>query len=220
MPICTAVLAAALLSSPTGAPADQVPAAKQPAMSPAKQFAAFAAQHPDQPDMVADRAMDVLKNKGTKVGPMSEERGPEPRTRDDKSRDTTSRDDKSRGAKGSDAKSRDAQAWDEQNGNDLADVDEEFGPRAGAEPQDVFLTGGNQGAVQPVKGRGQAQAPAQGRGQVSGQGQAPGSQFTMPAFGRQFANSGSFPMIKQRPQAAAGKNQKDKEADDWDFDWS
>ncbi|KAB8184442.1 hypothetical protein [Microbispora catharanthi] len=66
MPICTAVLAAALLSGP--APADPAPLSAKEPMSPGKQIAAMAMNHPEEPDFVASKALDIL-DKGAKVGP-------------------------------------------------------------------------------------------------------------------------------------------------------
>ncbi|MBE3013913.1 hypothetical protein IL992_32715 [Microbispora sp. NEAU-D428] len=66
MPLCTAVLAAALLSGP--APADPAPLSAKEPMSPGKQIAAMAMNHPEEPDFVASKALDIL-DKGAKVGP-------------------------------------------------------------------------------------------------------------------------------------------------------
>ncbi|GAB3899841.1 hypothetical protein GCM10027612_60440 [Microbispora bryophytorum subsp. camponoti] len=66
MPICTAVLAAALLSGPVSA--DPAPLSAKEPMSPGKQIAAMAMNHPEEPDIVASNALDIL-DKGTKVGP-------------------------------------------------------------------------------------------------------------------------------------------------------
>ncbi|MEV4298150.1 hypothetical protein [Microbispora rosea] len=66
MPLCTAVLAAALLSGP--APADPAPLSAKEPMSPGKQIAAMAMNNPEEPDFVASKALDIL-DKGTKVGP-------------------------------------------------------------------------------------------------------------------------------------------------------
>jgi hypothetical protein len=67
MPMCTAVLAAALLSGPTGTAAEPHPAVKEP-LSPGKQIAALAMAHPEEPDFVASKSLELL-NKGAKVGP-------------------------------------------------------------------------------------------------------------------------------------------------------
>ncbi|MEZ0073676.1 hypothetical protein [Planotetraspora sp. GP83] len=79
MPICTAVLAAALLSGPAATPVDQIP---QPgngtATTTGKQLASEAMKHPDDPDLIATKAMDILKAKGTKAGPMTEDGGSSP----------------------------------------------------------------------------------------------------------------------------------------------
>ncbi|MEU8198410.1 hypothetical protein AB0C10_31990 [Microbispora amethystogenes] len=66
MPIATAILAAALLSGP--APADQSPMAAKEPLSPGKQIAAMAMNHPEEPDFVASKALEIL-DKGAKVGP-------------------------------------------------------------------------------------------------------------------------------------------------------
>ncbi|MEV5738505.1 hypothetical protein AB0L30_00445 [Microbispora rosea] len=66
MPLCTAVLAAALLSGP--APADPAPMSAKEPMSPGKQIAAMAMNNPEEPDFVASKALDIL-DKGAKVGP-------------------------------------------------------------------------------------------------------------------------------------------------------
>ncbi|WP_147943985.1 hypothetical protein OHB01_35310 [Microbispora hainanensis] len=66
MPLCTAVLAAALLSGP--APADPAPLSAKEPMSPGKQIAAMAMNHPEEPDVVASKSLDIL-DKGAKVGP-------------------------------------------------------------------------------------------------------------------------------------------------------
>ncbi|MGW5260284.1 hypothetical protein ACWEQG_04865 [Microbispora sp. NPDC004025] len=68
MPLCTAVLAAALLSGPAGAPGDQAPLSAREPMSPGKQIAALAMNHPEEPDFVAAKTLDIL-DKGAKVGP-------------------------------------------------------------------------------------------------------------------------------------------------------
>jgi hypothetical protein len=65
--MCTAVLAAALLSGPTGTAAEPHPAVKEP-LSPGKQIAALAMAHPEEPDFVASKSLELL-NKGAKVGP-------------------------------------------------------------------------------------------------------------------------------------------------------
>lgn len=66
MPLCTAVLAAALLSGP--APADPAPLSASEPMSPGKQIAAMAMNHPEEPDVIASKSLDIL-DKGAKVGP-------------------------------------------------------------------------------------------------------------------------------------------------------
>ena len=70
MPICSAVLAAALLSGPAGAPADPAPLSAHESSAPGKQIAALAMNHPDEPDFVASKALDLL-HKGTKAGPFN-----------------------------------------------------------------------------------------------------------------------------------------------------
>ncbi|WP_433500871.1 hypothetical protein ACQP1K_11530 [Sphaerimonospora sp. CA-214678] len=68
MPICTAIIAAALLSGPVGTPADQHSAADA---SPGKKIASFAMQNADQPDLIASKAMEqLLKDKNEKIGPL------------------------------------------------------------------------------------------------------------------------------------------------------
>ncbi|MBP2706860.1 hypothetical protein JOL79_23925 [Microbispora sp. RL4-1S] len=73
MPICTAVIAAALLSSPVSStPADPVPASGAKAgVAPGKQIAQLAMKNPEEPELIAGKAMELLKGKGTKVGPTS-----------------------------------------------------------------------------------------------------------------------------------------------------
>lgn len=66
MPICTAVLAAALLSGP----ADPTPQSAKEPMAPGKKIAALAMNHPEEPDFVASKALEIL-NKGTNVGPFN-----------------------------------------------------------------------------------------------------------------------------------------------------
>lgn len=68
MPIATAVLAAALLSGP--APADQSPMAAKEQLSPGKKIAAMAMNHPEEPDFVASKALEIL-DKGAKVTPFT-----------------------------------------------------------------------------------------------------------------------------------------------------
>ncbi|GIH70742.1 hypothetical protein [Sphaerimonospora thailandensis] len=66
MPICTAIIAAALLSGPVGTPADQHPVTDA---SPGKQVASFAMQNADQPELVASTAVEkLLKDKNGKIG--------------------------------------------------------------------------------------------------------------------------------------------------------
>ncbi|WP_055481978.1 hypothetical protein [Sphaerimonospora mesophila] len=68
MPICTAIIAAALLSGPVGTPADQHSAADA---SPGKKIASFAMQNADQPDLIASKAMEqLLRDKNEKIGPL------------------------------------------------------------------------------------------------------------------------------------------------------
>ncbi|MEV7804269.1 hypothetical protein AB0O28_15120 [Microbispora sp. NPDC088329] len=68
MPICSAILAAALLSGPAGTPADPAPLSAKEPMSPGKKIAALAMNHPEEPDVVASKTLDIL-DKGAKVAP-------------------------------------------------------------------------------------------------------------------------------------------------------
>ncbi|MCT9931703.1 hypothetical protein N5079_15935 [Planotetraspora sp. A-T 1434] len=69
MPICTAVIAAALLSGPAALPVDPMPkSGNDAAVSSGKQFAKEAMKHPDDPDFIMGKAMDLLKAKGPKMG--------------------------------------------------------------------------------------------------------------------------------------------------------
>lgn len=68
MPICTALVAAALLAGPVGTPADQHSATDA---SPGKKIASFAMQNADQPELIAGKAVEhLLKDKNEKIGPL------------------------------------------------------------------------------------------------------------------------------------------------------
>nr|MBO2473376.1 hypothetical protein [Actinomycetales bacterium] len=68
MPLSSAIIAAALAAAP-GTPADPGPAAAPGVLTPGKQIAAVALQHPDNPDLIANRTLEIL-GKPVKAGPL------------------------------------------------------------------------------------------------------------------------------------------------------
>ena len=164
MPLVTAVLAAALLSGPTGAPADPAPLSAGESMAPGKQIAALAMSHPEEPDFVASKALEIL-NKGANVGPFF---SPENET-------------DAQGPNGpmSDAQGPSGPMADSQNPNGpMGDSQNPNGPMTDSGQAGGPGGGGMMGNV-PMMGGGQpAGAPANGD---QANGSQPGFMFTMPA---------------------------------------
>lgn len=73
MPICAAIITAALLSGPAGTtPADQNAAAD---VSPGKQIARFVMQNADQPELITNKALEFTKGRGPDIGAIMAEMG-------------------------------------------------------------------------------------------------------------------------------------------------
>ncbi|XVQ82864.1 hypothetical protein ACQP2K_29010 [Microbispora siamensis] len=153
MPLCTAVLAAALLSGP--APADPAPLSAKEPMSPGKQIAAMAMNHPEEPDFVASKALDIL-DKGAKVGPF-------PADESDKR------------ANGQSAQGR-PMTGKQAPGGGTADS-----RQAGTQPAGGPAGGSPLAGVPVVGGRPAGGGPMNGN---QADGSQPGSMFTMPATGK------------------------------------
>ncbi|WP_204058304.1 hypothetical protein [Microbispora corallina] len=205
MPICTAVLAAALLSGPVSStPADPAPASKS-AMAPGKQIAQIAMKNPDDPELIASKALDVLKGKGTKIGPASG------------------------GSKGAnDSKGRNDS--DDSGAGQPQDVFLTGGNPTNSSGVGPTIT--KKGApaksagVVPSFGEGGAPSNNSGFGPTINKNNAPaggnqGSQLKMPpVFGQQFADSFAWPQTKLQPQSkTTAKNKKAKSAESEDNDW-
>lgn len=158
MPICTAVLAAALLSGP--APADPAPLSAKEPMSPGKQIAAMAMNHPEEPDFVASKALDIL-DKGAKVGPFLPS--------DDAAEN------RANGPVANGQSPKGSTPGRQAPGSGTADS-----RQAGTQPAGG-PAGGNPLAGVPVVGGRPAGGPMNGN---QANGSQPGSMFTMPATGK------------------------------------
>ncbi|MEU6426912.1 hypothetical protein ABZ860_13550 [Microbispora sp. NPDC046973] len=158
MPICTAVLAAALLSGP--APADPAPLSAKEPMSPGKQIAAMAMNHPEEPDFVASKALDIL-DKGAKVGPFF-----------------PADDEAEKRANGPTANGQSPKG--PMTGKQAPGGETAGGRQAGKQPAGG-PAGGNPLAGVPVVGGRPAGGPMNGS---QANGSQPGSMFTMPATGK------------------------------------
>ncbi|MEW9531248.1 hypothetical protein [Microbispora sp. NPDC049125] len=205
MPICTAILAAALLSG--SAPADPVPAGNAN-IAPGKQIANVAMKHPEEPELIADKALQLLKGKGTKISPESQSSQSQPQSRpqsepqsEEQSRPQSEEKSEPQSEEKSGPQSDNPMSDDSMSGNPMGPViqrrpSKEDGESGGSNPQDVFLTGGN--------------APQGAKGQVQGQPQGQAKPMSLPGVGgQQFADSFSWP-IKAKKQSAAAAPAKSK----------